>query len=164
MPLPAPCKSANAMTQGAPNRTRYAAPSGCSAETSRAKETGWNDRNTPNSTMRAPTWAGPTSAAAAIAEGADAPAACSKPGRCAAIAPCTNQVAEKKRPISALLRAAALPSAIHSRLVAGWAKCRDAVSSANSTERRAGHLVPPRPGRRRASPIRARGKRSTVNQ
>ena len=96
MPLPAPCKSANAMIPGAPNATRNAAPSGCSAEASRAEEIGWNDRNTPNSTMRAPTWAGPTNAAAAIAAGADAPAACSKPGRCAAIAPCTNQVAEKK--------------------------------------------------------------------
>ena len=92
-----PCNSANAMIPGAPDTTRNAAPSGCSAEASRAKETGWNECKTPNSTMRAPTWAGPTNAAAVIAAGADAPAACSKAGRCAAIAPCTNQVAEKKK-------------------------------------------------------------------
>jgi hypothetical protein len=47
--------------------------------------------------MRAPTWAGPTSDAAAIAAAEDAPVACSSPGKCAAIAPCTNQVAEKKK-------------------------------------------------------------------
>src|SRR3984893_17107150 len=96
MPLPAPCNSANAMIPGAPNPTRNAAPIGCSAEASRAEEIGWNERNNPNSTMRAATWAGPTSDAAAIAAVADAPAACSNPGKCAAIAPCTNQVAAKK--------------------------------------------------------------------
>jgi hypothetical protein len=34
---------------------------------SRAEEIGWNECNNPNSTMRAATWAGPTSDAAAIA-------------------------------------------------------------------------------------------------
>src|SRR3984893_6067777 len=97
MPLPAPCNSANAMMPGAPNATRNAAPIGCSAEARRAEEIGWNERNNPNSTMRWPTWAGPTSDAAAIAAVEDAPAACSKPGKCAAIAPCTNQVAAKKK-------------------------------------------------------------------
>jgi len=48
--------------------------------------------------MRAPTWAGPTSDAAAIAAVEGAPAAWSNPGKCAAIAPCTNHVAEKKKP------------------------------------------------------------------
>src|ERR1700731_761078 len=96
MPLPAPCNSANAMIPGAPNATRNATPIGCIAEANRAEEIGWNERNNPNSTMRAPTWAGPTSDGAAIAAVADAPAACSNPGKCAAIAPCTNQVAEKK--------------------------------------------------------------------
>src|SRR5882757_8153080 len=97
MPLPAPCNSANAMIPGAPNATRKAAPIGCSAEASRAEEIGWNERNNRNSTIRAPTWAGPTSDAAAIAALEDAPAACSNPGKCAAIAPCTNQVAAKKK-------------------------------------------------------------------
>src|SRR5271170_5162673 len=97
MPLPAPCNSTNAMIPGAPNTTRNAAPIGCSTAAIRAEVIGWNERDSPNSTSRAPTWAGPTKAAAAIAAVADAPAACSKPGRCAAIAPCTNQVAEKKK-------------------------------------------------------------------
>src|SRR3984893_12547516 len=96
MPLPAPCNSANAMIPGAPNATRNATPIGCIAEANRAEEIGWNERNNPNSTMRAPTWAGPTRDAAAIAAVADAPAACSNPGKYAAIAPCTNQVAAKK--------------------------------------------------------------------
>src|ERR1700732_3919618 len=47
--------------------------------------------------MRAPTWAGPTSDAAAIAAAEDAPVACSSPGKCAAIAPCTNQVGGRKK-------------------------------------------------------------------
>src|SRR6478672_7235399 len=67
------------------------------AMSNRAEEIGWNERNNPNSTIRAPTWAGPTSDAAAIAALEDAPAACSNPGKCAAIAPCTNQVAAKKK-------------------------------------------------------------------
>ena len=82
---------------GSTERTRNAAPIGCSAEASRVEEIGWNERNNRNSTMRAPTWAWPTSDAAAIAALEDAPAACSNPGKCAAIAPCTNQVAAKKK-------------------------------------------------------------------
>src|ERR1700736_447240 len=96
MPLDAPCNSASAVSPGAPNGRENAAWLGCIAEANRAEEIGWNERNNPNSTMRAATWAGPTSDAAAIAAVADAPAACSNPGKCAAIAPCTNQVATKK--------------------------------------------------------------------
>jgi hypothetical protein len=55
MPLPAPYNSANAMIPGAPSATRNAAPIGCSTDAIRADATGWNERNRPNSTIRAPT-------------------------------------------------------------------------------------------------------------
>ena len=94
---------------GSTERTRNAAPIGCSAEASRVEEIGWNERNNRNSTMRAPTWAWPTSDAAAIAALEDAPAACSNPGKCAAIAPCTNQERRKRKPGLASPRATAGP-------------------------------------------------------
>jgi hypothetical protein len=49
-----------------------------------------------NSTARAATWAGPTSAEAAIASPAATPSACNRPGRCAAMAEVTKEVAVPK--------------------------------------------------------------------
>ena len=54
-------------------------------------------RSAPNSTRRAATCAGPTRAAAAIAAVVLAPAISRRRGRCAAMAPVTNQVAAKTK-------------------------------------------------------------------
>jgi hypothetical protein len=69
-------------------------------------------RSAPNSTSRAATCAGPTRAAAAIAAVALAPAISRRRGRCAAMAPVTNQVAAntKARVAIALRGAGELPS------------------------------------------------------
>ena len=92
-PFPAPCSTAKAMMAEGPIAISTTAPIGCSAAASRAEITGCTRFSAPNSTRRAPTCAGPTRAAAAIAAVALAPAISRSLGRWAAIAPVTNQVA-----------------------------------------------------------------------
>ena len=105
MPLPAPCRIANSAASGAPSSASRAAPTGCISAASRAESSGWTWRSRPNSSSRPPTCAGPTSAPIATAAARVAPPACSRRGRCAAIAVLTNQVTAKtKARISAARR------------------------------------------------------------
>src|SRR5467141_4678789 len=76
-----------------PQQPQDYAPIGWSRAARRAETNGCTMRSAPNSTSRAATWAGPTRAAAAIAAVVLAPAISRRRGRCAAMAPVTNQVA-----------------------------------------------------------------------
>src|SRR5580704_8860672 len=105
-PLPAPCKTAKAMIAPGPSSPRITAPIGCSRAATRAETSGCTIRSAPNSTSRAATCAGPTRAAAAIAVVVLAPAISRRRGRCAAIAPVTNQVAANTKARIAMAHAA----------------------------------------------------------
>ena len=97
--------SRTAPPAGAPSSASRVAPTGCISAASRAESSGWTWRSTPNSSSRPPTCAGPTSAPIATAAARVAPPACSRRGRCAAIAVLTNQVTAKtKARISAARR------------------------------------------------------------
>src|SRR5512143_2588846 len=92
-PLPAPCSTPNTAAAGAPHTASTATPSGCVSAASRAEINGCTRRRKPNSSKRATTCDGPTSAPTATAAASVAPHACISRGRCAAIAVLMNQVA-----------------------------------------------------------------------
>ena len=99
-------------------------------------------RSAPNSTSRAATCAGPTKAAAAIAAVVLAPAISRRRGRCAAMAPVTNQVAAntKARIAIAPRGAGELSAAISDARAGGGA----AGSRTGSTAAQSQCAVPPR--------------------
>ena len=73
-------------------------------EASRAELKGCMRRSRPNSSRRASTWAGPTSAATATAACNGKPLACSRRGKCAAIAVLMNQVTANTNDSSTAVR------------------------------------------------------------
>ena len=91
-PLPIPCNTTKTAAAGPPTNASTSAPIGWQIVASRADTSGWNRRKKLNSNTRAPTCAGPINAPAAIATAEVVPAASSSTGRCAAMAPATNQV------------------------------------------------------------------------
>src|SRR5262245_41615061 len=93
IPLPAPCNSTKGTAATGPKIASNVAPSGWSPVARRAEIIADMRRRRPNSTSRAATCAGPTSDAAMTATEWLDPIACSRRGRCAAIAVDTNQVA-----------------------------------------------------------------------
>ena len=85
-----------------PGTTSAAAPAGCSTVAIRAETSGCARRIRPNSTSRAATCAGPTSAAAVMAPDALAPTTSSSRGRCAAMPVLTTQVAANTKASNAI--------------------------------------------------------------